>query len=152
MADFCLQVIVNEATHVISDPAKDARRYRRGDIIDVFIASDIGTLDVPSGDYIPNEPIGSSRLGFIFVKDAPDVSIDKAKAWLSRQELNAAQVENPDVLKRRIMQLDVPSIPPAVRQEILDNKYITFGWTVVRDFILNKTTLATVIDSDLTSL
>ena len=80
--DIALQVMINPPTHDLSaDPAKEARRLKRGDVIGVFLASDLATID-SEGDYIPDQPGGSARLGFVYVKNVPEVGIEKVKSVL----------------------------------------------------------------------
>ncbi len=70
MADIYLQVVINAATHDLSyNPEKEASRLSPGDIIGGGPAADIATL--VGNDYIPNDVIGSKRIGFLFIKDVP---------------------------------------------------------------------------------
>jgi len=145
--DIALQVMLNPANHDLSyDAAKQARRFTAGDVLDGMLASDIATLD-GNGDYIPNEPISSPRSGFVFITDVPNRAIRKIKDWITRPEINAIDQET--ILRRRLFGVRVGSIPVAIRQQILTDRYITFTWTQVKNFLENKGTGVLITDADL---
>ena len=147
--DIVLQVIINPATHDLSyNPAKEAARQIRGDIINVFSAQEIGTLD-GNGDYIPNDIVVSPRCGFIFITSVPTSTIKKIKRRFTESHLD--DIDKNIMLLRRKWGLRVSDIPIAVRQQMGTDKYITFTWTKVKNYLRNKAENRTIIDTDITN-
>jgi len=225
--DIALQVVIDPANHDLSyDAEKDARRLVRGDVIAVYPATDLATLD-GSSNYIPNQPIGNARLGFVFVTGVPDVAWGKIQNFLqehsvlevkqqvvndwqwqvmqihgyyepfvSTPTVQSSTVEaitnmrvkdedlpaarnaffsgltelaegngitlmsgniymrtlsgNMSVTKmRRKYGIDVPSIPAGVRAQINADRYITFTWTQVKNYLRHKADARLVVDTDL---
>ena len=145
--DIALQVMLNPANHDLSyDPAKAARRFVAGDVLDAMLATDIATLE-GNGDYIPNEPISSPRSGFVFITGVPDRAIRFLRNWITRAERNA--LDQDQIMRRRVFGIRVGSIPVAVRQEIMANRYITFTWTQVKNYLENKGTGVLITDADI---
>lgn len=147
--DICLQVIIDAPAHVIADPVKDARRYSQGDIVEVYDAAILGTYDAVAGVYIPKEPIGSARLGFVFITGVPDAPLEKVRGDMIRPELSAVTT-GPDVLKRRIMAGNVAAMTAATISQLQADRHMTFPWTLARDYLINKTTSQALTDADIT--
>jgi len=224
--DIALQIVINPATHDLSyDAEKEARRLVRGDVIAVYPAADLATLD-GNGDYIPTQPVGNARLGFAFIKDVPGVAWSKIQnltgehsvpelrtltvndwAWQRMQaesfydpflalptvdsssvDFASIRVKNADLPAarlayfsglievdqgdgttimtgniytrtlsgnmmvnklRRKFGVDVPSIPAGVSAQISADRYITFTWTQVKNYLRHKVAARLVVDTDL---
>lgn len=144
--DVCLQIIINPTTHDLSyDPQKDAARQIAGDIIDAFSAVRIGTRD-GSGDYIPNDVVGSPRCGFVFITGVPDAAIAKFKRRFNERHDDISS----RMLLRRKWGIRVSDIPLAIRQQMVADKYITFGWAQVKNYLRNKAEDRLIVDTDVT--
>ena len=146
--DICFQIIINPTTHDLSyDTIKDAARQKAGDVIDVLLATDVGTWD--GSDFIPNDVVGSPRCGFVFVVGVPNRAIKAIKEKFFIDYRDPIVVENPDILLRRRFGIRVSSIPLAVRQQMVADKYITFTWAQVKNFLRDKVFDRNITDSDL---
>jgi len=222
--DIYLQIMLSAPNHSL--PAdKAARRLTVGDIIGGGLAADMATID-GQGDYIPNDVISSPRTGFVFIKDVPNVAIQKIKQlakphneleplilsvngvkyqkallnskWypfvsqpaitntttepVTDYEVATARIETAragfqtitnetvsgnstlisgdiyiyeltgthEVPKLRSkFGVKISDIPQAVRQEMQANKYITFTWTQVKNYLREKWADRLVVDGDL---
>lgn len=143
--DVCLHVMLTPANHALPQDKAD-RRLSGGDIIDIFPASAVGTLI--SNDYMPNDVIGSHRLGFVFIKDVPISVLNKARQALIKSHKSVTPEDNVQLLLRRIWGIDVQSVPVAARNKLLADRYITVTWLQAKSYIKNKVTATNLSDGD----
>lgn len=101
--DALLEVIAIEPTH-ISDPGKLARAWKVGDIVDVRGIKPALAQKNGNGDYIPLNPVQMPRTRYVFVKNIPDIGIERLKQILCRQENN---ILNGDLLRKSMLRLDI---------------------------------------------
>lgn len=114
-----------------SDPQKQARGcYQLGDIVEVLDDSK------HDGDLVANPIMPPWYLVRI-------TGVTKEQALKYMQPyIDPATVgtENPVTLRRRQYNVEVANIPLAVRQTLLQDRYIEFTWAQVRNYVRNRLT------------
>ena len=123
--------LIYDRDNTHSDPFKDARGcYKRGDIVEVLDDSK------HDGDLVKNPVMPPWYLVRI-----TGVTKEQALKYMEPY-IDPATVgtEKPVTLRRRQFNVEVENIPLAVRQTLLQDRYIEFSWAQVRDFIRNRMT------------
>jgi hypothetical protein len=117
-----------------ADPAKDARGcYKIGDIVEVLDDSK------HDGDLVKN-PIAPP---FYLVRITGVTKAQVEKYMAPYIDPATVGTERPVTLRRRLHNVEVASIPLAVRQKLQADRYIEFTWAQVRNFVRNRMTNAT---------
>ena len=123
--------LVYSKNNVHPDPIKDARgSYKRGDIVEVLDDSK------HDGDLVKN-PIMSP---WILVR-ITDVTKTQALKYMEPY-IDPATVgtEQPVTLRRRKFNVEVDTIPQAIRQKIAQDRFVEVSWAQVRNFVRNRMT------------
>lgn len=116
-------------THI--DPEKDARGcYKLGDIVEVLDDSK------HDGDLVKN-PIAPP---FYLVRITGVTKAQAEKYMAPYIDPATVGTDSPVTLRRRLHNVEVASIPLAVRQKLQADRYVEFTWTQVRNFIRNRMT------------
>jgi len=147
--DICLQIMLNPPTHALPTPEREAARMQRGDVIAVYTAAKAGAWN--GSEYIPHiNPVRSPRLGFVFITGIPDtVNFEKLRWRLTTPFFDPMVVIRPDVLRNRLYGVRIADVPVQVRQLMQTQKYITFSWAQVKNFLRNKVADTLVTDATL---
>ncbi len=113
------------------DPLKEARGcYKRGDIVEILDDSK------HDGDLVKNPVMPPWYLVRI-------TGVTKAQALKYMQPyIDPATVGTgwPVTLRRRQFNVEVSSIPPAIRVKLLADRYVSVSWAQVRNYIRNRMT------------
>ena len=150
MVDVTLEIMLEPPTHDLSyDPEKAARRFRRGDILDVIRTDTFAELDV-NGDYRITEGIGNLRFGYIHLLNVPNARAQQMRRVLTRDsgetitrqtndpELGLVDTEHLDNWRKRAYRIPRSVIPTAARTKLLAEREITVEWTTFRSRIRRK--------------
>lgn len=123
-------------THDLSyNLVKEAKRYKRGDIVAVYLRSKI-----------VEPPHIGSRMVFIHITNVPVIAIQKAeKLMMSYND----SVNTETILKRRRFNINPQSLPLAVRNALITNREITVTWTQAKPYLLDIATGLVVTDGDI---
>jgi len=137
--------MLNPATHDLSyDPAKEAMRYRVGDVFDVFLTPANFTFSM------------DTRFGFIHITNVPDVySIETIKKALSAPVRSTVIIDNPPLYRRRKWRIKPSAIPVGARNAMIANHELTVTWTQAKPYIRKKVVidnLNAALDDDSTEL
>ncbi|MCR4301934.1 MAG: hypothetical protein NUV51_10015 [Sulfuricaulis sp.] len=117
-----------------ADPIKDARGcYKIGDIVEVLDDSK------HDGDIIKN-PIAPP---FYLVRITGVTKAQAEKYMAPYIDPATVGTENPVTLRRRQFNVEVASIPSAIRNKLLTDRYVSVSWSQVRNYIRNRMTNAT---------
>jgi len=134
--DITLQIMAYPPTHDLSyDPAKEARRYKRGDIVAVYLRSEI-----------VEQPTAGGRMVFVHITDVPIIAIQKAEK-LMNPHYDLININM--LLKKRRFNIDPQSLPVAVRNQLIANREITVTWTQAKPYLKDMVTSLPVTDGDL---
>lgn len=134
--DITLQIMAYPPTHDLSyNLAKEARRYKRGDIVAVYLRSEV-----------VEPPHIGSRMVFIHIIGVPVTAIQKAKKLM---DAHFDSINIRILLKRRRFNIDPQSLPVSVRNQLIANREITVTWTQAKPYLIDAVTGLTVIDGDL---
>jgi len=137
MADYCFEVVISPSTHTIADPEKDAARWARGDIVEIYPAEQMG---VRSGNiYTPNNPVGMPRTGWVFIRDVPDniPAIGNITLEFLRKIFVNGWTDNTGRLLRK-RNFTIDQVPNAFRIQMRDNRYATVSYANAKPYIWNK--------------
>lgn len=132
--DITLQIMAYPPTHILP-PEKEARRYKRGDIVAVYLRSEC-----------PEPPALGGRMVFIHILDVPITAIQKAKRLMIAIYSNDTI---PVLLNRRRFNIDPQSIPIAMRNALVANREITVTWTQAKPYLFDMVTGLNVTNGDL---
>lgn len=131
--DITLHIIILPATHPL-EGMKAARRYRKGDIIDVYLASRFAELQ--GGTYKMQSQMGQPKFAFIHIKNMPDtIDIQKIKAAL----LEPVSILE-DSIRRRKWHIPPNILPVAFKRKILEDREATVEFSIAKAYIRKKTT------------
>lgn len=108
----------------------------RGDVVDVWLTS-----------ALPEPPSVNQPFIFVHVTGAPDIAFDRIKAKLTRPNMDDTTGEKFDGRRRWRVRLD--DIPAARRQQLKNTRETTVTWAVLKNFIKNQRTDASIVDGDL---
>ena len=135
-----LVVMEAPSQHDLSyDPDKQARRYRRGDIIDVFLTPPKATKT--GNDWHLNSPIGNSRLVYIHMRDVPeDRWTNMRKEFRKGSKADNTEVSSADdvEVRRRKWRFRIPGLTAPKRQELEQERQLTLAWNAARNHIRRK--------------
>ncbi len=123
-----LQVMLYPANHDLSyNLEKQAVRYRRGDIVKVYLTSEI-----------VEPPTIGTRMAFIHITGVPDVApFEDIKNILTRSIHNEVYLNRP-VLRRRAWRLPNANLPQAIKNQLIATQEITVTWTQAKPYIRKK--------------
>lgn len=139
--DISLQVIVIAANHDLStNPQKEAARYRRGDIVNVYLTADVGS------------PSLIRRFGFIHITGIPDgpdpeARFAKIEALLGDGVVDRVLVPDTDLpemveeatlVRTRAWRVPPSIIPVAKRNQLLTDRETTVTWTQAKPYVRKK--------------
>ena len=127
--DITLQVIFNPKTHDLSyDTQKQARRYRRGDIVGVMLTGNTG---LPSF----NRPFA-----FIHITGVPNRPIAQIRARLTTPAFDPLVLvnDNPAQLRRRRWRIPRSILPQGIIDQLIANRQVTVTWAQVKPFVRKK--------------
>lgn len=141
--DITLQIMAKPATHDLSyDPAKEARRYIKGDVISVYKRSDC-----------PEPPAPNTRMVFIHITDVPIIAIQKAKALMGEDFTLIPGPEvgswDKDVNRRRKWNVADVDLPVPALNKLKNDREFTVTWTKAKPYLKNKVTELYATDGDL---
>ena len=147
--DVYAQICLATPTHDLSfDPAKAARRMTLGDVVGVGEATRVAYL--LGGDYYPIDPFGNTKnpLGFVFIKGFPDENLGML-TLLTQGDYDYTDPAKPVLLRKNKWGVNTQNIPLAVRNKLLQDRYINVTWAQVKDYIRNVRANVLLTDSDL---
>jgi len=148
--DICLQVMLTPPTHSLPTPERESARMAVGDVIEVYSAQKAGAWN--GSEYIPhNNPPRTPRLGFVFITGVPNIALDKIRSKLTVPYYDPLVVVNPNVLRNRLYGIRVSDIPVGVRQTMMNQKFVTFTWAQVKNFLRNKVADTLITDANIQS-
>jgi len=114
-----------------SDPEKQARGcYSIGDIVEVLDDSK------HDGDLVKN-PIAPP---FYLVRITGVTKAQADKYMAPYIDPATVGTENPVTLRRRQFNVEVASIPAAIRNKLMADRYVSVSWSQVRNYIRNRMT------------
>lgn len=146
-----LQVIITPANHPLSDPAKRARRYTAGDVVDIFDADVVAPFN--GTDHILRDVISDPRFVFVHVRGVPDRPLGRIKDTLGAADIEYGLVNGEPVIiafhRRRKFSLLTSSVPAALRNKLLADRQITVTWTQVKDYVWHVRENRLITDADL---
>jgi len=125
--------LIMGVNHTHSDPEKQARGcYGIGDIVEVLDDSK------HNGDLVAN-PIAAP---FYLVRITGVTKAQAEKYMAPHIDPATVGVEGvqPVTLRRRLHNVEVSSIPSAIRNQLLANRYVSVSWSQVRNYIRNRMT------------
>ena len=127
--DITLQVMIEPPTHDLSyDAAKNAARNRRGDVIGVYLTSDVTEPPNPNG-----------RLGFIHITGVPDVlSFDRIRERLTSAFHDPLLVTEKVMWRKRKWRIRASVIPAGARNTLLTTKELTVTWLQAKPYLRRK--------------
>jgi len=127
--DITIQIMLVPPTHDLSaSPEKDAARYRRGDIVSVYLSSEITEAPSPA-----------SRLGFVHITAVPDsIPFSKIKSELLSSSYDPVILIDPDVWRKRKWRIPASVLPVDVRNTLLADREVTFTWSQVKPYVRKK--------------
>lgn len=123
--------LIYDKDNTHADPLKEARGcYRRGDIVEILDDSK------HDGDLVKN-PIMPP---WILVR-VTGITKEQALKYMEPY-IDPATVgtERPVTLRRRKFNVEVDTIPQAIRQKIGKDRFVEVSWAQVRNFIRNRMT------------
>lgn len=147
-----LQILVEPATHTLSDPEKIARRYAVGDLIMVFDADEVAPYN--GVNHILRDVISSTKFVFIHVRNAPDISIETIRKRLLDSDLDIGTFSDGqrDVIgyyRRKRFNLDINSAPPPIRNRLQTDRQVTINWGPLKGYVKNLRANAQLTDADI---
>ena len=126
--------LVYGKNNVNIDPVKDARGcYKLGDIVEVMDDSK------HDGNIIANPVMPPFYLVRI-------TGVTKEQAYKYMQpyiDPTTVGMEIPTTLRRRLYNVEVSSIPSAIRNQLIADRYVSVSWSQIRNYIRNRMTNAT---------
>jgi len=126
--DITVELLAVPKTHILNDAAKEARRYRRGDVVEVFRRSEV--TEPPS----PNSPFV-----FLHVTGIPDTrTFEQVRNKIMQPVLQPAVIVDPEIYRRRKFRVRVSTLPQVVKDAFISNKEFTATWTQVKNYIRRK--------------
>lgn len=147
-----LQILIAPATHVIADPAKNARRYTQGDLVCVWDADVVAPYNGTA--HLMREPISNPKFVFVHVRDVPaQVTLDRARDRLlgSDEEFGFFDGELTVLAyhRRKKFGAVLADIPANVRNRLQADRQITVTWTQVKNYIKHRRENRQLVDGDL---
>lgn len=139
--DITLHIMIKPADHQLDD-IRAARRYRSGDILDVYLATKYATLQ-PDGNYLLDKPPGHPRFGFIHIKGVPD-TLDKRR--IKEKLLSQVTILN-ETVRRKEWHIPPEILPQAFKLKLLEDKQVTVNFDTAKAYIRRKTT-PVILDPD----
>ena len=115
-----------------ADPAKDVMCYKRGDIVQVLDDT------AHDGDLVSNPITGP----FMLVK-VLGLTKEQAEKYMSQDETDTVDAEGKTVRtinRRRLYKLRLDDVPLAIRNQLINFKYIEVTLNQVRNYVRNKVT------------
>lgn len=153
------QILIAPATHDLSyNPAKAARRYAQGDLVDIWNADIIAPYD--GQNHVLREPISNPRFAFVHVRGVPDRPLSVVKErllatdtevgtfWDEEDQRNAVAIIG--YYRRKRFNTVISSIPANVRNRLQADRQITVTWTQVKNYVKNLRADVPLSDNDLT--
>ena len=126
--DITIELLAKPKTHTLSDAAKEARRYRRGDVVEVFLRSEVTEPPAPNSPFV-----------FLHVNNIPDLrTFKQIKDKLMQPFLQPLVIVDPEIYRRRKFRVLVSTLPQAVKNAFINEKEFTATWTQVKNFIRRK--------------
>lgn len=123
-----IELLAIPKTHILSDAAKEARRYRRGDIVEAFLRSEI--IEPPS----PNSPFI-----FIHINNVPDTrTFEQVKKKIMQPVYEPVIIVDPEEYRRRKFRIRLGQLPQAVIDELTATREYEVSWTQAKNFIRRK--------------
>jgi len=147
-----LQIILNAPAHDLSyDPAKEARRLARGDLIAIFDADVVAPYN--GSEHILRDIITGDRFCFIHVQNIPDRPISQLREKLLAADVSVGVDDDGKPLitayhRRKKWGAIVSNIPAAIRNRLISDKQITITWTQAKNYIENVRSGAKLTDQD----
>ena len=130
--DITIELLAVAKTHALPDPAKNAGRYRRGDVVEVFLTSEI--KEPPS----PNSPFV-----FIHITGIPDTrTFEQIKNKILQPVYEPLVIIEPEIYRRRKFRIKLGQLPQAVKDELTANREFTTTWTQAKSFIKRKNVIS----------
>ena len=154
--DITIQIILEPATHTLTDASKNARRYKAGDPVDVRNLAAPNTWGTRVADTVTcNFDATQGKFGYIHIIDIPDqIDFELIKGKLLDGIRD--QVDTEIVYRRRQFRLPIENLPDIpIVQNFLANKEGTFTWTAAKNYIKKKVVVNNTdasLDDEATSL
>ncbi len=157
--DICLEIIVNPATHTLTDSDKHARRLKAGDILSV-LDIDEQTDKISQGNYQPKNVLSSPRTGFLYLNNAPSKSLKAFQLQLQRSETPVLPDEPADpntpsphhlvkIGSKANCQFDLESLSTEDQNSLETNRFINLNWGQFRSQCNQKQQDRVLQDSDI---
>ncbi len=134
----CFEVLEQAPTHDLSsNPEKEARQYRRGDVISVFLTPPVSTWRPGQGDWQLNSAIGTPRLVYIHVMEVPSDRWHSLRNQM-QEKLYANQEQQEDKLRNAKWRVQIWRLPVNPREKLLEDRQVTMQWNVFRSRLCKK--------------
>lgn len=130
--------LVKYTDHTHPDPAQDVMAYKRGDIVQVLEDT------AHDGDLVRNPITGP----FMLIK-VLGVTKAQAEQYMEQDETITTDEDgkpNLNINRRRKFRIMLDSVPLAIRNQLINFKYIEVTKTQIQNYLQNKITLATGIN------
>jgi len=132
--DITIELLAAPKTHALNDAAKEARRYRRGDVVEVFLRSEITEPPSPSSPFI-----------FIHITNVPEnKTFAQIKEIIMQPVLQPLAVD-PEIYRRRKFRVLISELPQIVQNILTADKEITVSWAQAKNY-LRKKNVTTFLD------
>jgi len=126
--DITVELLATPKTHALNDTAKEARRYRRGDVVEVFLRSEV--TEPPS----PNSPFV-----FIHVTNVPEnKTFEQVKAIIMQPVLEPLVIISPAIYRRRKFRVLFSELPQFVQDILTADKELTVSWAQAKNYVRKK--------------
>ncbi len=146
-----LQILVAPSQHVISDPAKNARRYAVGDIVCVWDADVVAPYNGTA--HILRDVISNLKFVFVHVRGVPDRPLDLIRDRLCADDSDFGYFDGQLTVlayyRRRKFAAVLADIPTNIRNRLNADRQITVTWTQVKNYVKNLRANANLSDADL---
>lgn len=146
-----LQILVEPATHTLSDPDKNARRYAVGDLIMVFDADEVAPYN--GANHILRDVISSTKFVFVHVRNAPDRPLEIIRERLLDSDVEIGTFDGQRSVigyyRRKRFNLDPNSIPTPVRSRLQTDRQVTVNWGQLKGYVKNLRANVQLSDTDL---
>lgn len=146
-----LQILIAPATHNISDPAKAARRYTQGDLVEIWDADIVAPYNGTA--HLMRDVISSPKFVFVHVRGVPDRPMAIVKERLLTWDVEVGtfdgEVSVIGYYRRRRFSAVLANIPTNVRNRLQSDRQITVTWTQVKNYVKNLRANAALSDADL---
>ena len=127
--DITIMLLAVSKPLTFPDALKTARRYRRGDVVEVFLTSDVNIVSNPNPKFV-----------YLHVTGIPDTRTFEQVKRKIMQSVNdpVAPIDAPIEWRRRKFRIIASTLPQAVIDAFNADKEYTATWTQTKTYIRKK--------------